>query len=1108
MKLLRPLVLLLLSSAAFHTYAETLLLRQPALSAEHLAFVYAGDIWVAKRDGSEPRRLTTAEAEENTPLFSPDGSQIAFAASYEGNVDVYVIASAGGQPQRLTWHPGEDIPVDWSSDGSAVALVSERETDHGRSGQLYHASLEGGLPQKQMQARFYRGSYDAAGQRLAYIDHGSGYNGLFGGTAGWQGYRGGTTPSIRIMDLAAASVTDVPGERVNDFNTFWLQDKLYFLSDRDASKTFNLYQYDPATAAITALTSYNGKQGDWDIRAAAGHGDSVVYEAGGRLHELDLSTGESKALVIDIAPDLPQLRPGWKSVADNIQHIDISPTGKRAIITARGEVFTVPVEDGSVRNLSGSDGTREYTALWSPAGDQVAWIIDAMPKQGPKQGPKQEPGQQLAIADQLGNDITQTYKLGPHFYELMAWNEQRDVIIYRDNHLRLFSINVASGERTEIAANARRAGFEIALSPDGRWLAHTLEQPNLHADLVLYDFNDASSRIVSDGQADVAAPAFSPDGQYLYFAASTNSGPIQFGLNMTSQERPYRAGLYALVLPADGESPLTPKPGNEAVDDEAEAAEDDSEDKKKSDKDKPEPVRIDFEGLSQRMVGLPVATGNYRSLQVAKNGMLFYIEDAQPGASVPPPDAEREAGVLRRFDFDELDSDIARRNVTDFRISADGKQILLQQPGGKLVAGKIAKKLDLEPLDLGAMRMFIDPRQEWSQIFAEAWRMEQEYFYAGNLHGLDWDAVYAKYQPLLQHVGRREDLNTLLVEMIGELEAGHNRTGGGDVYRENGVDVGLLGANLEIDKDRYRISRIYSGEHWNPFLRGPLAVPGNEAKTGDYILAINGVGLDSNDNIFQQLQNTTGKQVTLTLADNPRGKASRDIVIEPVANERELRLWTWIEQNRRQVDAASDGRVGYIYLPNTAGAGYTFFNRMFFPQLDKQALIIDERSNGGGQAANYIVEVLSRKHLSSWQDRDGLNSNTPAGVMHGPKLMLIDQDAGSGGDYLPYAFRQLGIGKLLGTRTWGGLIGISTNPRLIDGGYLTVPFFRFIDADGNWSIENEGVAPDIEIELDPLASNAGRDTQLEAAISEILAELEDWQDPVPPAPPLPTELGQ
>lgn len=1090
MSRLNAIFVALLLSSTLSASAETLLLRQPALSAEHLAFVYAGDLWLANADGSQPRRLTSAAAEENTPIFSPDGKQIAFAAGYEGNLDVYVIATAGGQPQRLTWHPGDDVPVDWAADGDAVALVSARETDHGRSGQLYHVSLDGGLPQKQMQARFYRGSYDSTGKLLAYIDHGSGYNGLFGGSSGWQGYRGGTTPSIRIMDFNTDEITAIPGDRVTDFNPFWLAGQLYFLSDRDASKTFNLYSYDPRTAAITQLTTLT----DWDIRSASGYGNTVVYEAGGRLYRLLSENGETTPLAIAIAPDLPQLRSAWKAVADNIQNVAISPTGKRAIITARGDVFTVPVADGSIRNLSNSGGQREYTALWSPAGDQVAWINDTLD------------GQQLTITDQHGTDAPRSLALGPHFYELLAWNDQRDLIIYRDNHLQLFSIDLQSGKRTEIASNARRAGFEVTISADGRWLAHTLEQPNLHSDLLLYDFADGSSRVISDGQADVAAPAFSKDGKFLYFAASTNSGPIQFGLNMTSQERPYRAGLYALVLAADGESPLAPKSGDEKA-----AQEDTKKDKdkdKNKNKDRPEPVRIDFDGLAQRIVGLPVAEGNYRSLQVADNGMLFYIEDAQPGASVPPPDAEPQAGVLRRFDFEDLDSDMAQRNVSAYQISANGKHIIVQQSGGKLTAGKIDKKLALEPLDLGGMRMLIDPRQEWAQIFDEAWRMEQEYFYAANMHGLDWDSVYQKYQPLVAHVGRREDLNALLVEMIGELQVGHNRAGGGDVYRENGVDVGLLGANLEISGQSYRISHIYSGAQWNPFLRGPLAIPGNEANVGDFILAINGETLTAADNIFQRLQNTTGKQVTLKLAANASGSNARVIMVEPVKDERELRLWDWIENNRRLVDEASSGRVGYIYLPNTAEAGYTFFNRMFFPQIDKQALIIDERSNAGGQAANYIVEVLSRKHLSSWQDRDGLNTNTPAGVMHGPKLMLIDQDAGSGGDYLPYAFRELGIGKLLGTRTWGGLIGIATNPQLVDGGYLTVPYFRFIDATGHWTVENEGVAPDIEVKLDPLATNAGHDTQLEAAISEILADLKGWHDPVPPPPPLPTELGQ
>jgi len=1091
----------------------TRLLRDPDISASHLVFVYAGDLWLAARDGSDPRRLTSHPAEENSPIFSPDGRRIAFAAEYEGNTDVHVISVEGGQPERLTWHPTGDLPVDWAPDGSAVAFVSDRETDHGRSGQLYHASLDGGLPARQMEARFFRGAYDANAERLAYIDHGSGYNGLFGGTAGWKGYRGGTTPSIRVLDLAGQTFVDVPGERVTDFNIFWLENQVYFLSDRD-DKDFNLFRFDPDSGVIDKLTG----ESEFDVMAAAGHGDTVVYETGGRLKRLDLDSGEVETLEIALNPDLPQLRPGWKSVAGNVQGIDISPNGKRAIITARGEVFTVPADKGSTRNLSDSPGLREYPALWSPDGEQVAWIAESLE------------GQTLKIADQKGMEPPRSFELGPDFYELEAWHADSGRIVFSDNHLGLHFIALEDGEVTTqvttIATNTRRAGFDVSFSPDGRWLAYNLEQPNFHADLAVYDFESGESTVITEGMADVASPAFDPEGNYLYFAASTNSGPLQVGLNMTSQEHPYRAGLYAAVLAADGESPLAPETGDEVVDEESEEESDEGngegdennngneadgndEEKKDDGKDETTEVVIDFDGVQQRIIGLPVAAGNYSSVQVAASGNLFYIESPQPGErNRPPGDSPASDNELKRFDFDEREARTVRRGVQAFRIAAAGKHMLLQTSGNGLAIAEIGKKIDPERLDTSNMRMYVDPRVEWAQIFDEAWRMQQQYFYADNLHGLDWEAVYDKYRPMVAHAGRREDLNAILVEMIAELQAGHNRVGGGDVHRDNGVGVGLLGANFEVANGRYRLARVYSGESWNPFLRGPLTEPGNEAAAGEYILAINGEALTAKDNIFRMLHDTRDKQTTLTVGPSADGEDARDIVVTPTDSEGALRLWNWIERNRRQVAEATDGRVGYIYLPNTAGAGYTFFNRMFFNQIDKEALIIDERSNGGGQAANYIVEVLNRRHLSSWKDRDGMPYNTPAGALHGPKTMLIDQDAGSGGDYLPYTFRHLEIGKLIGTRTWGGLIGISANPPLVDGGYMSVPFFRFVDADGNWSVENEGVAPDIEVELDPVATNNGRDTQLERAIEHIRAELATYESPVPPVPPLPTELGR
>jgi tricorn protease len=1069
---------------------QTLLLREPTLSENHLAFVYAGDLWIANRDGSQPRRLTSHPAEERHPVFSPDGSLIAFSARYEGNLDVHVIPVTGGQPQQLTWHPDADIPLDWSADGNEVALVSYRESDHGRSGQLYHVALAGGLPSRQMDARVYRGSYSDEGD-FAYIPHGSGYNGIFGGTAGWKGYRGGTVPAVHVMSADRSDVYTVPGADATNFNTMWLGGQLYFLSDR-ADKNFQIFRHNPETQSLEQVTN----ESDWDIRSAGGHGSTIVYEAGGRLKSLDLDSGSIQELQIEITPDLPQRQPQWKDASNTVTNMQISKTGKRAVLTARGEVFTVPTDDGSTRNLSNSGTRREYTALWSPDGLKLAWISET--------GGGTDTGQEVVIADQFGN-IEARHALGPHFYSLRAWSAGDEPrLVYTDNHLGLHQLNLDSGRTGLIDTEIRREQFDVALSPDGRWLAYALEQANYHRDLMLYEFESGRRVQVSDGLADVASPAFSPDGQYLFFAASTNSGPLQVGLNMTSQERPFRAGLYAVVLSSEGHSPLKPVSGDEEADEE----EQDSEEEEKS--AGPEPTRIDLDGLSGRIVALPVAERNYRNLSVGQDGDLFYIDMVQPGISVLPPGGnQNEGNSLKRFDFEEREESRLLRGVNSFAISSDGAHMIIRKADGSLATAEISDDMDPEELDLSDVRVFVDPAEEWAQIFDEAWRMEKEYFYASTLHGLDWEAVYAKYRPLLAHAGRREDVNALVVEMIAEMQAGHNRIGGGDVYEADEIGVGLLGANLEIEDGRYRITRIYTGESWNPFLDAPLAQPGNEAAVGEYILAVNGQDLTASENIFAMLQGTTGQQVTLRIGPQADGDEARDIVVKPIEDEMLIRRWHWIEKNRQRVEEATDGRVGYIYLPNTAGAGYTYFNRMFFPQVDKEALIIDERSNSGGQAANYIIDVLSRLHLSGWKDRDGLIYNTPAGAMHGPKLMMIDQDAGSGGDYLPHTFRYAGLGKLLGTRTWGGLIGIYANPQLMDGGTVTVPFFRFFDPEGNWSVENEGVAPDIEVTLDPIATNRGVDNQLEAAISEILSQLADYESGVlSEAPPLPTELGQ
>jgi len=1070
---------------------QTLLLRQPDISSDKLAFVYAGDIWITNRDGSEPKRLTSSPAEENSPKFSPDGSEIAFAANYENNLDVFVISVSGGQPRRLTWHPGRDIPTGWTADGSAVTMVSAREADHGRSGQLYHASIDGGLPEKQMEARVMSGVYDSDDKRFAYTSFRAAYNGLTGGSSGWKGYRGGSTPAVQIMDVAAQTVTTVPGADANNIAPMWIRDKLYFISDRD-EKVLNIFSYDSATGNIAKVS----REDVWDVRSAGVQGSDIVYESGGRLKELNTANGNAREIIVSISPDLPQLRTQWKDASGAIDEADISATGKRAIVTARGDVFTIAVDEGPTRNITNSGTVREYSAVWSPQGDQIAYIVDSLS------------GQSLVVGDQSGTGESREYELGPHFYQLLDWsNGDKPRIIYQDNHLTLHAIELDNGNITEIATGSRRDEIEASLSPDGQWIAYTQEKANFHRDLMLLNFATGNSVALSDGAADVAAPAFSRDGSYLYFAASTNSGPLQVGLNMTSQERPYRAGLYAIVLAADGKSPLLPDSGDEDGDEDDASDEDEAEDE--DNEEEVAATQIDLDGLVERTVALPVAERNYGNLEVAEDGNLYYVQRVQPGASVEPPGDDGAENALMRFDLEEREAQTVLSGVDGFGISADGKHMIIAKGDGSLAVADIEKELEAEALDLGGVRIRVNPREEWSQIFDEVWRMEQEYFYDPNMHGLDWQAIYDRYQPLVSHVGRREDLSALLVEMIAEMQVGHNRTGGGDTYRGQGANTGLLGANFRIDNDRYQLGRVYSGESWNPFVDAPLATPGNQARDGEYILAVNGRNLTSADNIFEYLQGTSDTQVMLRVGPTADGQNARDIVVEPTDNERMLRLWAWIENNRQMVSEATDGRVGYVYLPNTAGAGYTFFNRMFFAQVDKDAMIIDERSNGGGQAANYITDVLSRQHLSGWKDRDGLVYNTPAGVMHGPKVMLIDQDAGSGGDFLPYSFRQLSIGKLIGTRTWGGLIGISANPQLVDGGRLSVPFFRFYDADHNWTVENQGVAPDIEVSLDPIATNQGRDTQLEAAISEVMDQLADFESPIPSAAPaMPTRIGE
>ena len=1059
----------------------TRLLRHPTVSRDSIAFEYAGDLWIVARNGGQARRLTSSPGVETDPYFSPDGSQIAFSATVAGNTDVYVIPSAGGDPKRLTYHPALDRVRGWTPDGRRVIFASDRDSVPQQSFyRLWTIGLEGGLPEAMPLPRGFTGAYSPDGRRLAYDEITTAFIPGWYEASEWRHYRGGRTHPVRILNLADHSVEKLPWTNSNDSAPMWIGDTIYFLSDRNY--TVNLFGYRTGTKQLTELTHHD----DFDVMNASAGGDAIVYEQAGYIHLLDPKTGQAHRVNIDVTGDLPWARPQFKKVVSMIRSAALSPTGVRAAFEARGDIFTVPAEKGDYRNITQTPGAHDRSPIWSADGSQLAWLSDSSGEY------------QLMLGDPTGLTKPRAITLpSTAYFSAPAWSPDGTQILLEDNHLRLWSIEVGSGQSTKIDTDTYAdpgRQFDAAWSPDSHWIVYSKSLASHLRAIFVYSLADKKTHQVTDGLADAISAAFDAGGKYLYFLASTDYGPRTGWLEMSSLDRPVRRSIYLTVLAADEPSPLLPESG-----DEPKAASEESTARPKPEASKAPHVRIEFDGIGQRILSLAVPAGDYSHLTVGAPGTIFYMESPAAGSGAGGGGAQR----LHRYQIKDRTATPFLEGIRSYSLSGDKKKLLYQAGGapgggagsesrwGVVPTDKPAKVGD-GAMNVSQLEMRVDPRAEWAQIYRETWRIQREFFYDAKMHGANWQAVYDKYQPLLASVGHRADLSYLIAMIGGELTVGHSYlTGAGDEPGEERVSVGLLGADFAVENGRYRISRIYSGENWNPDLRAPLSAPGIRVAEGDYLLEVNGRPLAPPTNIYSLFEGTAGRQVWIRVNKTPSMEGSRVISVVPVASEDTLRTRAWVESNRRLVDKLSGGRLAYVWLPNTGGPGYTSFTRYYYAQQNKDGAIIDERYNHGGMVADYIVNELDRKLMGYFAQRDGSSTTSPGAGIYGPKVMLINESAGSGGDALPYYFRLRKIGPLVGTRTWGGLVGTLGIPATIDGGGITAPSLAFYNLSGKWDIENVGVSPDIEVENTPAQTTQGHDPQLERAVQEGLKLLQE-----------------
>jgi tricorn protease len=1076
---------------------DALMLRFPDVSADQIVFVYAGDLWIVPKEGGLARKLSSPKGFEFLPKFSPDGQMIAFSGNYDGNTDVYVMPAVGGSPKRLTHHPEGDGIVEWYPDGKNILYRSLMRSPSYRFRRLFKQPIRGGMPEMLPLPYGELASFSPDGKRMAFQ-----YISRQGRT--WKRYRGGMASDLWIYDFVENTSEKITKFEGTDALPMWHENTIYFLSDRDKLKKGNIWAYDLDTKKFRQVTEFK----EYDVKWPSIGPDSIIFENGGKLYLLDLKNEKSRPVSIKVPADLPAIRAQLKDCSKNIDNSSfaLSPSGKRALFGARGEIFTVPQKHGSVRNLTNTSGVAERYPAWSPDGKQVAYFSDRTGEYELYLRSGDGKGKERQITK--GGSV---YRFGP------VWSPDSKKIAFLDKTSSLFILDVGEGKPKFVDKDNVSYIFDYTWSPDNRWLAYTKKMNNGQGAVMIYDAESHQVHQVTSGYYYDFNPVFDPEGKYLFFYSNRTLRPVYGDMDDT-WVYPNATDLYALTLEKDVESPLAPQSDEEEVKEEKEeekgekgkeeekgqeeekaAKKPEKEDEKK---DKPKPVKIDLEGIEKRVIKLPVKLGNVGPLHAVK-GKVVYSRYPATGA------AERgvPSGTLAYYDLKEREEKTVMSGIDTYDLSADGKKVLYRSkttwgiidlaPKKKVGDGKIATN---------KMKAWINPRQEWKQLFNEAWRIERDFFYAPNMHGLDWNAIKKRYEAMLPYVVDRQDLNYVIGEMIAELNVSHSYIGGGDIEQPKRISVGLLGCDFELDKESnaFRIKKIYEGAVWDaPEASSPLMAPGVKVKEGEYLLAVNGLPLDTSRDVWASFQGLAGEVVTLTVNSSASMEGARDVIVEPLSSEYRLRNLAWIESNRKKVEKATNGRVGYIYVPDTSINGQTELLRQFIPQHRLDGLIIDERFNSGGQASDRFIEMMNRPIYVYAARREHRDLTIPYLTHVGPKVMVINEWAGSGGDAFPYFFRKAGLGPLIGKRTWGGLVGISGNPMFIDGGFITAPNLAIWHPDGYWDVEGYGVDPDIEVENAPHEMVAGKDAQLEKAIEVILDELKKNPPKKPKRPAYP-----